>query len=108
MKSWTQQVPVAPLPKRVVALLFLLLFLGVYAISASHSLHQLVHHDAGAANHECVFVQVSSGHFLDTAQPVVLLEPLGTIAELHSVSVFIFASRDCPLLPGRAPPLSPA
>ena len=90
------------------ALLFLLLFLGVHAISASHSLHKQVHHDAGAANHECVFVQVLSGHCLDTAQPMVLPEPHDIVAELHSAPVFIFVSCDCPLLPGRAPPLSPA
>ena len=97
-----------PLAKRLVAALLLLLFLGVHAVSASPALHKTLHHDADAANHQCAFVQVSSGHCLGVAQPVVLPERPVVVTQREVIPAFIFVSRDCPLLPGRAPPLSPA
>ena len=98
----------APLLKRAVALLFLLLFLGIHAVATEHSLHKKLHHDAGAAHHECVFVQFSAGHCLDTVPPVLLPAPVLTVCVSAPVVEFVFFSHACPILPGRAPPVSPA
>ena len=97
-----------PLAKRLVAAVLLFLFLSVHVVSASPALHKQLHHDAETANHECVFVQVSSGHCLGTVQLIVLPERAVVVTQGEAVSEFIFVSRDCPLQPGRAPPLSPA
>ncbi len=108
MKSWNTAILAAPLVKRAVALLFLLLFLGIHAVAAEHSLHQQLHHDAAAAEHECVFVQFSAGHCLGVSAPVEL--PVQNIFAAASAPVvdFVFLSSACPILPGRAPPISPA
>ena len=108
MKCRFNNVLAAPLLKRAVALLFLLLFLGVHAIAADHALHKKLHHDAGEAHHECVFVQFSAGHCLSTVPPVELPVPsiVSTVSE--PVVDFVFISNACPILPGRAPPISPA
>ena len=108
MKSRFHTVLTAPLGQRAVALLFLLLFLGIHAVAAEHSLHKKIHHDAGAAHHECVFVQFSAGHCFGVSAPVE--QPVQEIITVASAPVveIIFVSLACPILPGRAPPISPA
>jgi hypothetical protein len=97
-----------PLLRRMAALFFLLLFLGIHAVAAEHALHQQIHHDAGAADHECVFVQFSSGHCLGVSAPVELpVLEVFTVTTAPVVDV-TFVSSACPILPGRAPPVSPA
>ena len=108
MKCRFNNLLAVPLIKRAVALLFLLLFLGIHAVAAEHSLHGKIHHDAGAAHHECVFVHFSAGHCLGVSAPVELpVQDILTVASAPVVEI-IFASLACPILPGRAPPISPA
>ncbi len=98
-----------PLGRRLVAALFLVVFLGISLVSASHQLHHAVHHDASVPNHECVFVQISQGQLLMDAILVFVPVPLAieslTVSAPTSLSVL---SRDYILVPGRAPPVSPA
>jgi hypothetical protein len=103
-----EHLPVLPLLKRATALFFLLLFLGIHAVAAEHTLHKKIHHDAGAAHHECVFVQFSSGHCLGVFAPVGLPVQHSFTAPAAPVVDFHFVSSACPILPGRAPPNSPA
>jgi hypothetical protein len=96
-----------PLWKRVAAALLLVAFLGINAVSVSHSLHSQVHHDAGSANHDCVFIQISHGQCLVDTVPVSAPTPLVIeVAAVSLATISILSSRDYVLLPGRAPPVS--
>jgi hypothetical protein len=50
------------------------LFLAL-ALAASPQLHAFVHHDSGAANHECAVTLISSGSYTHSVPPVVLVAP---------------------------------
>jgi hypothetical protein len=94
-----------PLWKRIAAALLLVAFLGIHAIAHSHELHHAVHEDADAAEHACVFVQVSQGQCLAAAPSVSAPAPLLAQSFAGAVICCIeWASRDYVLLPGRAPP----
>jgi hypothetical protein len=76
-------------------------------LAVSEDLHQCLHDDADAAQHECLITKYSEGQFLNGPAPA----PLAKVADVLTVPVthvhdVIFASIDFRLPPGRAPPLS--
>ncbi|MDQ6623194.1 MAG: hypothetical protein M3Y86_06880 [Verrucomicrobiota bacterium] len=50
------------------------LFLAL-ALAASPQLHARLHHDSGAASHECAVTLITTGSYEHSVPPVVLLPP---------------------------------
>ena len=77
--------------------------LGLLAVNPE--LHELLHPDAGLADHECVITLFSHGADDGAAQPVVVVAPLFRSEERQATPVVrLAAAPDYRLLPGRAPP----
>jgi hypothetical protein len=94
--------------KKVAAGLFLFVFLGVYAVGISGSLHHSIHANAAAPDHKCVFLQVSKGQFIG-GERIVSSPSAPAETEVLAASPLelpVVLSPDHLLLPGRAPPVS--
>lgn len=88
--------------------LLVALVLLLNAMAASPALHELIHQDAGKADHECVVTLFAHGHVdsVDGAVPVAV-----PAAGIETTASIIFSVPGTPienLPPGRAPPACPA
>jgi hypothetical protein len=79
-----------------------LLFLTVFA--AAPGLHQLLHHDAGQADHHCAIIVLAAGKVDLASTPPVVSRPSGYVVLTVQSRTPIFLAVDYQLLPGRAPP----
>jgi hypothetical protein len=92
--------------KRYLAACLLLFFLLLHAVAADHHLHALVHHDAGHAQHHCVFVQMSAGQCLLGDPLCIPIPPITTSVESRPAEQQTFSVSVSLNLPARAPPVS--
>ena len=86
------------------ALLLIGLVLFLNAMAAAPALHELIHHDAGKADHQCAVTLFAHGK-VDAAAPaipVVVPSVISEAAPHQALSVFSAPVEDLP--PGRAPP----
>jgi hypothetical protein len=82
------------------------LVFGLSLLGTCPALHELIHHDACDAGHECAITLFAHGQVqsADTVVPIVQrAEPVA--AYLQSWREISFVSTDVPLLPGRGPPV---
>lgn len=92
--------------KSAIAGFLAVLLLGVSALAASPSLHELVHHDAGSADHNCFITFFAKGHVTTAAaaQDLALIVVLfGGVALL--TDNFLPSSTDYSFSASRAPPV---
>jgi hypothetical protein len=94
--------------KAVIASLLVALVLLLDAMAACPALHELIHHDAGQAEHQCGVTLFAHGQ-VDSA--VVDVPVVATVIPVESApqivfSIFSPAIKDLPA--GRAPPVLPA
>jgi hypothetical protein len=90
--------------KAAVAALLIGLVLLLDAMAACHDLHELIHRDAGKADHDCAVTMFSHGKVDSTiveVLPVVAPAPIETTSRIQ-LSLFTAAPEN--LLSGRAPP----
>jgi hypothetical protein len=93
--------------KPALAGFLVVLLLGYLALAASPSLHELVHHDAGSADHNCFITFFAGGHITPAAAAqalVVVITLFGGVALL--ADRFAPASTDYCFSASRAPPVS--
>lgn len=97
-----------PAGKSVLALLMLVLYLVPAAVAASAALHKCVHDDAGTPEHHCAATVIALGQV--EASPVrdVVITSIGFYPSALRAEPQPRVPGDFWLLPGRAPPLSPA
>jgi hypothetical protein len=96
-------------PRRaVIALLLAGLVLFLNALSASPSLHEWFHPDAGAAGHECAVTLFAHGHADSAAVDSVVPEPVTLVAVVPSFQISDFRPAIENLPAGRAPPAASA
>jgi hypothetical protein len=94
--------------RRVVALLALLHLIALITLSASPSLHELIHHDADSADHDCAVTVFVGGHLhFDFSGPLIIRLPEkqiapSSIAEFQSEQLGSIFLGSCPL--EHAPP----
>ncbi len=92
--------------KPAIAGFLAVLLLGFSALAASPSLHELVHHDAGSADHNCFITFFAKGHVVTTAvaQGLTLVAVLfGAVALL--TETFLLPTSDYSFSASRAPPV---
>jgi hypothetical protein len=81
------------------------LFLALQAFSASRSLHQVIHKDAGSPGHQCALTLFAQGQ---VNAPVAGLQLAAVATALlfcvPSAHAVFFSSTDLRLSPSRAPP----
>ena len=94
--------------KIVFSLLALVLYLVTQAFAASSSLHQLIHHDADQADHQCAATLLSHGQVVLTPTEVGVSAPVLCLGELTLPAVPVLVAIEYRLLPERAPPSPPA
>ncbi|HTA29185.1 MAG TPA: hypothetical protein VK731_01795 [Candidatus Cybelea sp.] len=92
--------------KSALAGFLIVLLLGYSALAASPSLHELIHHDAGSADHNCFITLYAKGHIT----PVAAVEFLALIAVLFGAVAlladqFVPSSTDYCFSASRAPPV---
>lgn len=105
MRRWLIQSGFVKAAKAAGAVCCVALVLGLSLLGASPELHELIHHDAGAPDHECAITLFAHGqvHSAETAIPIVqFFAPAPQV--LQSWRESVVASTDIPLLPGRGPP----
>ena len=83
-------------------LIGLVLFTGAMASSAG--LHQLVHHDANEAGHECAVTLFAHGHVDSAACDVPVIRPTAFVETTPRLEFSVFSTTIENLPPGRAPP----
>ena len=105
MKSWESKIlGKAWTPRRLAAVLLLLLFLGLTALAQSESLHRALHPDAGASHHQCAVTLLRSGH-TEAPECVVVVAPMRAVVETSSIPAFRdTSSPDYSLPPSCGPP----
>lgn len=92
--------------KSAIAGFLAVLLLGFSALAASPSLHELVHHDAGSADHNCFITFFAKGHFVtsETVRDLTLVAALfGGVALL--TETFLLPASDYSFSASRAPPV---
>jgi len=89
-----------------IASLLIVLVLLLNAMAACPDLHELIHHDAGAPEHECAVTLFAHGHVDAVAIEVPVIATTVLFATTPPVSFFIFAPAIENLPAGRAPPVS--
>ena len=75
------------------------------AMAACPALHEMIHHDAGKADHDCAVTLLALGK-LDSAICEIIIPPPTVSVETtrhFTISVFSLAIENLP--PGRAPPV---
>jgi len=90
--------------KSVFSLMALILFLFVQALSASSSIHHIVHSDADHPTHQCAATLLSHGQVSLAPVKVSVSRPVFFVGEIHSPSVPFVVAVEYRLLPERAPP----
>ena len=78
------------------------------AMVACPDLHELIHHDAGAPEHECAVTLFAHGHVDAVAVEVSVIATTVPFVTIPPVSFFIFTPAIKNLPAGRAPPVLPA
>lgn len=87
-----------------VLLIFLVLLLNLLA--ASPSLHELIHADAGRADHHCAVMLFAHGQVDSSAVDVAVPVPVAPVEFLPPTLVSIPSALVATLPPGRGPPVS--
>ena len=95
-----------PAGQAVVASLLTGLVLLLNAMAASPALHELVHADAGKADHECAVTLFAHGQVDSASLTVPVLASLTLIQTVPSVEISVFRPAIEQLPAGRAPPVS--
>jgi hypothetical protein len=89
-------------PFIAVMLAGLILLLG--AMAASPALHELIHHDAGQAEHQCAVTLFTHGSVDSATVDIPMTLPLTWIEKAASVEFSVFRPAIENLPAGRAPP----
>jgi hypothetical protein len=91
--------------KAAAAGLMFLLWLGIFALTASPQLHRLLHQDADDVGHHCLITQIQQHPLVAGFVPVVApaAPPVDT-ALVFRAEVISLPTIDCRLSPSRAPP----
>jgi len=93
-----------PPGKAAFALLLIGLVLLLNAMASAPALHELIHHDASQADHQCAVTLFAHGK-VDSAGPAVpVIVPTVTSATAPHVVLSIYSATIENLPPGRAPP----
>ena len=90
-----------------IASLLVCLILLLDAMAASPTLHELIHKDAGKADHDCAVTMFAHGKVDSVSVEISPVMPSAAVAPpcLTGISVFAPAIENLPA--GRAPPLLP-
>ena len=83
-----------------------LLVLMLDALAASPSLHELLHADAGRADHQCAVTLFAHGQVDSACAEVAAAAPLTFLADTPAAVISFHSSIIGQLPAGRAPPLS--
>ena len=78
------------------------------AMAACPELHELIHHDAGAPEHECAVTLFAHGHVDAVSLEVPVIATTVPFAAVPQVSFSVFTPAIENLPAGRAPPVLPA
>ena len=91
--------------KAVIASLLVALVLLLDAMAACPSLHELIHKDANAPDHQCVVTLFAHGQVDTASVDVSAVEPVASIETTAPFQFSIFAPAIADLPAGRAPPV---
>ena len=94
-----------PAGQAVIASLLTGLVLLLNAMAASPSLHELIHADAGKADHECAATLFAHGQVDAASVAVPMVASLALIQTVPSVEISVFHPAIEQLPAGRAPPV---
>jgi len=94
--------------KAALATLLVALVLLLDAMAACPELHELIHKDAGKADHDCAVTMFAHGHVEAANVDVFAVKSVISIEPVPQVSFSIFAPAIENLPAGRAPPVLPA
>jgi hypothetical protein len=94
--------------KASIALLLAALVLLLDAMAASPTLHELIHKDAGQAEHQCGVTLFAHGQVDSVAVDVPVIAAALSIATTPQIVFSIFSPAIENLPAGRAPPVLPA
>jgi hypothetical protein len=97
-----------PNGKAVIASLLAGLVLLLDAMAACPALHELIHHDAGKADHECAVTMFAHGQVDSASVDVPVIVPLTWVEAVPPVVISVFSPAIENLPAGRAPPVLPA
>jgi len=92
--------------KAALATLLVALVLLLDAMAACPALHELIHQDAGKADHDCAVTLFAHGHVDAATAEVFAVKPVILIESVPQVSFSIFTPAIENLPAGRAPPTS--
>ena len=92
--------------KAVIASLLVGVVLLLDAMAACPTLHELIHKDAGKADHECAVTMFAHGKVDSVSVDVPVAAPQTFVVVLPSVEFSIFSPAIDNLPAGRAPPVS--
>ncbi len=92
-------------PARAAAGALLLLWLGIFAVTACPQLHERIHKDAQSPDHQCFITQIQHQQLLAGSCPVAVPAPASVeLAPVRPVEIQTFSVTDYRLSPSRAPP----
>jgi hypothetical protein len=94
--------------KAVIASLLVGLVLLLDAMTACPALHELIHKDAGKADHECAVTMFAHGKVESASVDVPVVTAPAFITVLPPVEFSVFSPSIAGLPAGRAPPVLPA
>ena len=94
-----------PAGQAVIASVLTGLVLLLNGMAASPSLHELIHADAGKADHECAVTLFAHGQMDSVSVAVPVVAPLALVQSVPSVEISIFHPAIGQLPDGRAPPV---
>ena len=92
--------------KAALAALLVALVLLLDALAACPELHELIHHDAGKADHDCAVTMFAHGHVDAATVDVFAAKAVILIESVPQIEFFIFAPAIENLPAGRAPTAS--
>lgn len=92
--------------KAVLATLLVALVLLLDAMAACPELHELIHQDAGKADHDCAVTMFAHGHVDAANVDVFAVRAVILIESVPQIEFSIFAPAIENLPAGRAPPVS--
>jgi hypothetical protein len=92
--------------KAVIASLLVAIVLLLDAMAACPALHELIHKDAGKADHDCAVTMFAHGKVDSVSVDVPVAAPQIFVVVLPSVEFSIFSPAIDNLPAGRAPPIS--
>jgi len=93
-----------PSAKSLLATLLIGLVLLLNAMAASPALHQLIHHDAGTANHQCAVTLFALGKVESATVEVPISVAARSVEAMPQIEFSVFATAIENLPQGRAPP----